>query len=350
MMLAKTNRMSSNIQSYTTYIVKYGVVLGLLLLMILLDACKVTRNQSKTISAEAKAFILHNHAVRIPILPFTESLTKMARKKVDNQFKPLFDQKVKALQLSITHDTISNVPVIFIHPKVLRNKEAVAIYIHGGAFLLGSANDLTALSMADKLGITVISVNYQLSPKAKYPVALNEVYAVYAEIIKRYTPNKTVVIGESAGGNLALSVVLKARDSGLPMPAAMGLFTPWTDLTGAGDSYRANEHRDRVIAWKNQLDKAAKAYVNKRLMADPLVSPAYADYSKGFPSAIITTGTRDLFLSNCVRLYWDLKNAKVPVELRIWEGMWHGFESEQHLPEGEKCMDEVANYLIEFIK
>lgn len=316
----------------------------------LFSSCTITKHQSSTISKEANAFIKSNHAVKVPLIPFTESLAKMARKKVDNQFRPLFDQKANALQLSITHDTISNVPVIFIHPKVLRNKEAVAIYIHGGAFLLGSANDLIALSMADKLGITVISVNYQLSPKAKYPVALNDVYAVYAEIIKRYTPSKTVVIGESAGGNLAFSVVLKARDSGLPLPAALGLFTPWTDLTGAGDSYRANEHRDRVIAWKNQLDKAAKAYVKKSLMADPLVSPAYADYSKGFPSAIITTGTRDLFLSNCVRLYWDLKNAKVPVELRIWEGMWHGFESEQHLPEGEKCMDEVANYLIGFIK
>ncbi len=349
-MLAKSSLMQSIIQSFKTYTIKCVHVLVMLSLIVLLDACKVTRNQAKTISPEAKAFILHNHAVRIPIIPFTEPLAKMARKKVDHQFAPFFDQKVKALQLSITHDTISNVPVIFIHPKVLRNKEAVAIYIHGGAFLLGTANDLTALSMADKLGITVISVNYQLSPKVKYPVALNEIYAVYAEIIKRYAPNKTVVIGESAGGNLALSVVLKARDSGLPMPAGMGLFTPWTDLTGAGDSYRANEHRDRVIAWKNQLDKATKVYVNKSLMTDPLVSPAYADYSKGFPSAIITTGTRDLFLSNCVRLYWDLKNAKVPVELRIWEGMWHGFESEQHLPEGAKCIDEVANYLIGFTK
>lgn len=269
----------------------------------------------------------------------------MVREKLAASDGPLFTSLAQDLDLHVSVDTISNVPILVISPPVLKNDSAVAIYIHGGAFLIGSADDLTALYMAAKLGVRVISLSYDLSPKAKFPRALNQLYDAYAAITAIHPAAKTLVIGESAGGNLALTMLLKARDNQLPMPVAVGLFTPWTDLSGVGDSYKANGHRDPILAWNGQLNKAVKAYVNDRPLIDPYLSPVYADYSKGFPPTIITTGTRDLFLSDCVRLYWSMKYANVSVELRIWEGMWHAFQSERGLPEGEKCLEEVAQFL-----
>jgi epsilon-lactone hydrolase len=139
--------------------------------------------------------------------------------------------------------------------------------------------------------------------------------------------------------------VLIFRAKNLPMPAAAGLFTPWTDLTGSGDSYRSNDGRDCVIAWKNQLDKAARCYVGGADPADPLASPIYAAYTDRFPPTMITTGTRDLFLSDGTRLYWSLRDAGVPVSLRVWEGMWHAFNVEPDIPEGRHAREEVAAFL-----
>ncbi len=170
---------------------------------------------------------------------------------------------------------------------------------------------------------------------------------VYQAITQQYAPDKTVAFGVSAGGNLILSALLKADLAGLPMPAAVGLFTPWVDLTGTGDSYQSNDGRDAVVAWKNQLSKAARAYVGKAELRDPLISPIYSDYPKRFPPVMITTGTRDLLLSDCTRLYWILRNANIPVSLRVWEGMWHAVNVEPEIPEGKLIREEMAKFLVE---
>ena len=91
---------------------------------------------------------------------------------------------------------------------------------------------------------------------------------------------------------------------------------------------------------------AAAAYAGDAPLDDPLVSPIYADSYEGFPPSIITTGTRDLFLSDCTRLYWAMRRAGVAVELRVWENLWHGFTGQHEVPEAADARAEVATFLL----
>ena len=142
---------------------------------------------------------------------------------------------------------------------------------------------------------------------------------------------------------LGATVALPLLDA--MIPAATALVTPWSDIRHVGDSFDSNNGRDPVITWKRQLDDAARVYVRGADARSPAISPVFGDFGPGFPPTMITTGTRDLFLSHSVRLYWALRDAGVPVELRVWEGMWHSFQSAPAIPEAIACRAEVAAFL-----
>ncbi len=132
--------------------------------------------------------------------------------------------------------------------------------------------------------------------------------------------NEIVVGGGSAGGNLTAAMLLKARDLGLPMPAGAVLSTPEVDLTESGDSFAVNAGIDGM----GTLMQANLLYAGGESLSHPYVSPLFGDFTKGFPPSIISAGTRDLFLSNAVRLHRKLRNAGVPAELHIVEAAVHG--------------------------
>ena len=309
---------------------------------------QTTSEDIQTISTAANDFLRNNKASRLPLLSFTPWSTRKIRKQKEAENAPVVDRLHRELIREVVDTEIDGVPAAVITPNSLDPAlaDAAALYVHGGAFLMGSAVDPLALLMADALGITVVSMAYSLSPEAVFPVALEETLQVYSEFIADHPPGRTVIFGVSAGGNLVLSTLLEAWKNNLPMPAAAGLFTPWTDLTGSGDSYRGNDGRDCVIAWKNQLDKAARCYIGTEDPTDPRISPIYAKYPEVFPPTIITTGTRDLFLSDCTRLYWILRSAGTRAALRVWEGMWHAFNVEPDITEGRHAREEVAEFLV----
>jgi acetyl esterase/lipase len=134
-------------------------------------------------------------------------------------------------------------------------------------------------------------------------------------------PEKIVVGGASAGGNLAAALMLKARAEGLPMPACLLLITPEVDLTESGDTFDTNEGVDYVLV--NRLSDSIALYANGHDLTDPLLSPLFGDVSQ-FPPTFLQAGTRDLFLSNTVRLHRKLRAANVDAELHVWEAMPHG--------------------------
>lgn len=225
------------------------------------------------------------------------------------------------------------------------DSSAQALFLHGGGFTGGMAHDMTATLMADALGIPVWSVEYSLAPEATFPVAIHEALAAYRALSAEHR-GPWVILGVSAGGNLVLSLTRRILDEGDLAPVALGLFTPWTDLVGHGDSRESNDGRDPVLRWSEQLPVAAAAYAGDAPLDDPLVSPIYADSFEGFPPSIITTGTRDLFLSDCTRLYWAMRRGGVPVELRVWENLWHGFTGQHAVPEAAEARAEVATFLL----
>ena len=200
----------------------------------------------------------------------------------------------------------------------------VYLDIHGGALITGSGDACRGMGAmaAVRNGIRTWSVDYRMPPDHPYPAALDDCLAVYRQLLRDHPPDQLVVGGTSAGGNLAAALVLRARDEGLPMPAAAVLSSPEVDLTESGDSFRTNLGVDSVLT--ESLVPANLLYADGHDLNDPYLSPLFGDFTGGFPPTILSSGTRDLFLSNTVRMHRALRAAGVPAELHLMEAAPHG--------------------------
>lgn len=298
------------------------------------------------ISEQAKKFITTTQAVPLDG-PVTKQRAEQMRRKITARDTNL-SSLASRLQCAISNVRIGGVRVVRVAPDNIppEQENRIALYIHGGGYVLKSALDGTALLMARQLNMPVYSIEYRLAPEHPFPAGVNDCTAVYRVLESRRQAGKIVVFGGSAGGGLALAMLLQAKRKGLPMPKALGLFSPWSDLSRTGDSYYANEGRDPVLNWEANLEYFASAYAGDANRNNPLLSPIHGKYD-GFPPTLIITGTRDLFLSNCVRLSRRMRLAGVDAELRVWEAMFHGFDLMPDLPEGRQARREMAKFLIQ---
>lgn len=223
-----------------------------------------------------------------------------------------------------TAATISGVPVAVLRPAHLATVDDLPIFLelHGGALHLGGGDLVTPAALPHARGREGITwaPDYRMPPRHPYPAALEDVLAVYRSALEQVGPERVVVSGISAGGNLAAAVLLRARDEGLPLPAALVLLTPEVDLTESGDSFAVLEGIDPVIA---SLRAPNLLYADGADLAHPYLSPLFGDLA-GFPPVFLQAGTRDLFLSNTVRMHRALLRAGVEAELHVFEAMPHG--------------------------
>jgi acetyl esterase/lipase len=194
--------------------------------------------------------------------------------------------------------------------------------IHGGALIMGAGEVCKAMARttATCVGARVVAVDYRMPPDHPYPASLDDCLAVYRALLNEREAHEIVVGGGSAGGNLAAAMLLRARDEGLPMPAAAVLISPEVDLTESGDTFRTNSGIDGM----GTLMQANLLYAGGADLAHPYLSPLFGDFSKGFPPTFLSSGTRDLFLSNTVRLHRALREAGIEAELHILEAAPHG--------------------------
>lgn len=217
--------------------------------------------------------------------------------------------------------------------------------IHGGALLFGGGDfsRIGAQIKADKHGVRCYSADYRMPPEHPYPAALDDCLTVYRALLKRYQPENIIVGGASAGGNLAAALALRVRDEGLPVPAALVLITPELDLTESGDTFETNRLVDVVLP--RPLMRANLLYAAGNDLAHPYLSPLFGDFAKGFPPTYLQAGTRDLLLSNVVRMHRALRKAGIPVEMHIGEAMPHGgfFGA----PEDRELAEEEARFVAE---
>jgi acetyl esterase/lipase len=219
------------------------------------------------------------------------------------------------------------------------------IDIHGGGLVFGAGRFARAMGVfrAASLGCRVLSVDYRVPPAHPYPAALDDCLGTYRHVLDHHAPADIAVSGLSAGGNLAAAMLLRARDEGLPMPAAVLLMTPELDLTESGDSFATNQIID--VALPRGLPKANALYANGADLAHPYLSPLFGDFSAGFPPCFLQTGTRDLFLSNTVRMHRALLRAKCVAELHVWEAMPHaGFGGAT--PEDVEMQTAMRDFLV----
>jgi monoterpene epsilon-lactone hydrolase len=205
------------------------------------------------------------------------------------------------------------------------HQDKLLIHVHGGCYVLspGESGTREAILMAGLGGFKVIAVDYRMPPEAYFPGALDDSMTVYKAALKTSDPKNVAVFGTSAGGALVLEMMLRAKQEGLPMPGAIAPGSPMSDVTKTGDSFYTNEMVDNVLVSRDgACDAATVVYANGHDLNDPLLSPVYGDM-QGFPPAILTTGTRDLLLSNTVRVHRKLREAGVDAQLEVFEGQSH---------------------------
>ncbi|MBY3321354.1 alpha/beta hydrolase [Rhizobium laguerreae] len=232
-------------------------------------------------------------------------------------------------------------------PEGLEASGDAVIDLHGGAFTFGGgrACRVSAQSHADRLSAFCYGVDYRMPPDHPYPAALDDCLEAYSYVLRRHDPSKIVILGRSAGGNLAAATLLRARDEKLPMPAALVLLSPEVDLTESGDSFEQNRMSDVVLP--GSLMSNNRLYAGGADLAHPYLSPLFGDLS-GFPPTFLQSGTRDLFLSNTVRMHRALRAAGTPAELHVFEAMPHGGFMGQ-TPEDEELFREVGAFIRRFI-
>jgi epsilon-lactone hydrolase len=263
------------------------------------------------------------------------------------QALPALRQK---LAVKVEPVTVGGVNAYMVTPRSIppENLNRLLIHVHGGCYVSfpGESGTTEAILMAGFGHFKIISVDYRMPPDHPYPAALDDAMAVWKAAQKMADPKKMAIFGSSAGGGLTLSMVLRAKQDHLPLPAAIAPGTPMADLTNAGDSFRTNAMLDNVlVAPDASCDKRAALYANGHDLKDPLLSPVYGDMH-GFPPAILTTGTRDLLLSNTVRVHRKLRQAGVEASLQVYEGQSHAqYSRDVDAPETREAFEEIARFL-----
>lgn len=255
------------------------------------------------------------------------------------------------IQFAVTVEPIKldGVPCFLITPSELpaRNRHRLLLHLHGGAYVFapGEAGTLEAIIMAGFSRMKVISVDYRMPPDFPYPAAMDDAMAVWKQLVRREKPANMGIFGTSTGGGMTLALVQRAREERQPLPAAIAPGTPWSDLSKTGDSYFTNESVDNVlVAYDPLLSAAARLYANGKDLQDPHLSPVYGDFH-GFPPTILTTGTRDLFLSNTVRVHRKLREAGVEAQLEVYEGQSHAqYLAGSNLPESKEALSQIATF------
>jgi monoterpene epsilon-lactone hydrolase len=280
--------------------------------------------------------------------------------KTGEEWKPVADAGAAAtiknvpamterLHVKVEKTMIDGVRAFVVTPDVIppENRNRLLIHVHGGCYVLnpGEAALPEALFMAGFGHFKVIAVDYRMPPEAYFPAALDDGITVYKNAIKSTDPKNIAIFGSSAGGALTLEMILKARQDGLPMPGAIAPGTPMSDVTKVGDTFVTNAMLDNVLVSPDGFcDAGTKVYANGHDLKDPLLSPVYGDM-KGFPPTILTSGTRDLLLSNTVRVHRKLRQAGVDAMLQVYEGQSHAqYYRDDTSPEAKEAFEEIADF------
>jgi acetyl esterase/lipase len=253
------------------------------------------------------------------------------------------------LGVTVEPTEIGGVKAFIVTPKTMpdANRNRLLVHVHGGGYVFGPGEAALpeAILLAGFGGFKVISVDYRMPPDFPYPAAMDDAMTVWRAAIKMADPRNMAIFGTSTGGAMTLAMVLRAKTEKLPLPAAIAPGTPWSDIAKVGDTYVSNEWVDNVlVTWDGWLGRAALLYANGHDLKDPQISPIYGDFT-GFPPAILTSGTRDLFLSNTVRTHRKLRRAGIVAELHVYEGQSHaqyGFNADA--PETKEAFTEIAQF------
>ncbi len=229
-------------------------------------------------------------------------------------------------------------------------KKYVILYCHGGGYSTGSslyARTLTG-KLASSTSMDVLSFDYRLAPENPYPAAVKDAMQVWNYLmLLGYGARDIIVAGDSAGGNLALSLVLKLKEEQRLLPRGLILMSPWTDLTSSGKSHVTKADIDPVLN-ASYLAKMIDNYAKGQELNNPYISPLFGNY-EGFPPTYIQVGSNEILADDSVMLYKKLLKANVSVKLDVFKGMWHVFQMSPFKTAYE-AMDKNAEFIYDICR
>jgi monoterpene epsilon-lactone hydrolase len=221
------------------------------------------------------------------------------------------------------------------------------LYFHGGGYALGSAAASVNLAadLARRAGTTVCTVDYRLAPEHPFPAAVDDALAAYRGLLDHGVPAESIAVsGESAGGGLALALLIAIKEAGLPQPTAAAVLSPWADLTQSGRSYHSKAALDPALT-RQALSTRSDDYLAGTDPRSRLASPLFADL-RGLPPLLIQVGSYEILLDDAVQLAAKAADDDVAVTLRTFPGAPHVFQGfSAVLAEGARALDEVGTFI-----
>jgi len=251
----------------------------------------------------------------------------------------------------IVEEKIAGVPVRIVTPDALPqgNRDRVLLNLHGGGFNSDSGSYTESIPIAGYSHIKVVAVLYRLAPEHAFPAAVEDAVAVYKELLKTYQPNHVVIYGTSAGAVLTAQVAARLKQLGLPLPAALGIFSGLGDFARHGDSEAIYSLR----GFSGHLDPPEPETRDREYLAgadprDPVLSPIFSDLH-GLPPTLFITSGRDLLLSGTVNLHRAYLNAGVDARLVVFDALPHAFWYDSTLPEAIEANHRMADFFVSIL-
>lgn len=257
--------------------------------------------------------------------PPRDKMTLVERRAHADRWDQVFPT---AKQVALEAASVGGVPGEWVGAPGARDDEAL-LYLHGGGYVFGSPRSHRhfVAALSGETGLRALLLDYRLAPEHPFPAAVDDALVAYRALLgDGLSPRRIVVAGDSAGGGLAIVLMLAARAAGLPQPAVGICLSPWTDLTGTAGSLTSRAATDPTVS-KAGLDGLAAVYLGGADPTDPLASPVFGDLA-GLPPLLIQVGGAEVLLDDSVTLHQRAIAAGVASTLEVWDEMihvWHRY-------------------------
>ena len=295
-----------------------------------------------TISPEAQKWLdsLTRHVFAPQTLTERRAQTDKWRESQSAETKRLFPADVQEKMIAGVRTDIITPPNL---PE--QNRKRVLINLHGGGFNSDSGSLIEGIPIAVLAQTKVVSVYYRLAPENPFPAAVDDVVAVYKELLKEYKPASIGIFGTSAGAILTGEVAVKLKETRSPMPGALGMFSTLADFSKPGDSqsFFTLEGLPGHLTPADPKRRLGDGYVGNMDPKDPVLSPIYADLH-GLPPSLLVTSTRDILLSNTTIFHRALLRAGNDAQLVVYEALPHAFWYHFEFPETRETLETMAKF------
>ncbi|MHA2182164.1 MAG: alpha/beta hydrolase [Promethearchaeota archaeon] len=275
------------------------------------------------------------------------------------EMEKMFIKMKPAKGITLEEIQIGNIPAEKYSLNSEDSESRVMLFFHGGGYFSGSylSHRRFVSIVCKKLHLNAYSINYRLAPEDPYPAGLDDAFYAYKWLLeeKSIPAEKIIIMGDSAGGGLALALLHRIGIQNLPQPKAAICLSPWTDLTLTSETMKTKVDEDVFFNMEN-METSAIAYRQTESPKNPEISPIFADF-KGFPPIFLQVGTREMLLDDSLVIAEKMKKQGVSVTVDVWEGMFHDFlifraipilgklipENRQALKNVKKFVDSLGN-------